>query len=91
MNKVLLGSYGFRFPVFLTLCHMVGCMALSAVGEAAGAVRRQPIKSQTQALKIAALSVAFLLSVVLGNVALRFIPVSFSQVGNLPPVVAPSR
>ena len=33
-----------------------------------------------QGMKIAVLSVAFLLSVVLGNVALKFIPVSFSQV-----------
>ena len=33
-----------------------------------------------QAAKIAVLSVAFLVSVVLGNVALKFIPVSFSQV-----------
>ena len=32
-----------------------------------------------QGMKIAVLSVAFLLSVVLGNVALKFIPVSFSQ------------
>lgn len=33
-----------------------------------------------QAAKIAVLSVAFLVSVVLGNVALKYIPVSFSQV-----------
>ena len=32
-----------------------------------------------QGIKIAMLSVAFLVSVVLGNVALKFIPVSFSQ------------
>ena len=85
MNKLLLGSHGFRFPVFLTLCHMLGCITLSTLGEATGVVRRQPVKSRTQALKIAALSLAFLLSVVLGNVALRFIPVSFSQVGELTP------
>lgn len=38
------------------------------------------VKSPEQFRKIAALAVVFCLSVVLGNVALRFIPVSFSQV-----------
>ena len=38
-----------------------------------------------QGMKIAVLSVAFLLSVVLGNVALKFIPVSFSQACPHPP------
>ena len=29
LNKHLLGGYGFRFPVMLTLCHMVACVILS--------------------------------------------------------------
>ena len=82
MNKLLLGTRQghFRYPVFLTMCHMLGCIALSALGESLGWVKKQPIRSRTQAAKIAGLSIAFLLSVVLGNVALKFIPVSFSQV-----------
>ena len=42
-----------------------------------------PWAPRTQAGKIALLSVAFLVSVVLGNVSLKFIPVSFSQVASL--------
>ena len=29
LNKHLLGGYGFRFPVLLTLCHMIACVVLS--------------------------------------------------------------
>lgn len=87
LNKWLLSMYGFRRPVFLTLCHMLAC---SAMGAGAGALRivpPQPVKSPEQFRKIAALAVVFCLSVVLGNVALRFIPVSFSQaIGATTPV-----
>ena len=31
LNKHLLGGYGFKFPVFLTLCHMLACVILSQV------------------------------------------------------------
>lgn len=48
--------------------------------DAAGLVRHQPIQSRAQLCKVSALASTFLLSVVLGNVALRFIPVSFAQV-----------
>lgn len=29
LNKHLLGGYGFRFPVFLTACHMAACVLMS--------------------------------------------------------------
>jgi Triose-phosphate Transporter family len=80
LNKWLLSTYGFRKPVFLTLCHMLACSAMGAGASAARIVPPQPIKSPEQFRKIAGLAVVFCLSVVLGNVALRFIPVSFSQV-----------
>lgn len=48
--------------------------------DAMGVVRRQPVQSWRHFWKVATLSTAFLLSVVLGNVALRYIHVSFSQV-----------
>ena len=35
LNKHLLGGYGFRFPIFLTLCHMLACVVLSQAGTAA--------------------------------------------------------
>ena len=81
LNKWLLSTYGLRRPVFLTLCHMLACSAMGAGASALRIVPPQPVKSPEQFRKIAALAVVFCLSVVLGNVALRFIPVSFSQVG----------
>jgi drug/metabolite transporter (DMT)-like permease len=87
LNKWLLSTYGFRKPVFLTLCHMLACSAMGAGASAARIVPPQPIKSPEQFRKIAGLAVVFCLSVVLGNVALRFIPVSFSQaIGATTPV-----
>ena len=50
------------------------------VADVSGRVRHQPLQSGQQLVKVAVLASAFLLSVVLGNVSLRFIPVSFSQV-----------
>lgn len=29
LNKYLLSNYGFRFPIFLTMCHMTACALLS--------------------------------------------------------------
>ena len=29
LNKHLLGGYGFRYPVFLTACHMAACVVMS--------------------------------------------------------------
>lgn len=31
LNKHLLGGYGFRFPIFLTFCHMLACFIFSQV------------------------------------------------------------
>mmetsp|Transcript_8266 Transcript_8266/g.24668 ORF Transcript_8266/g.24668 Transcript_8266/m.24668 type:complete len:371 (+) Transcript_8266:716-1828(+) len=87
LNKWLLSSYGFRRPVFLTLCHMLACSVAGYGVHATGLVPSQPVRSPEQFRKIAALACVFCLSVVLGNVALRFIPVSFSQaIGATTPV-----
>lgn len=79
-NKYLLSNYGFKYPIFLTLCHMVSCTIMSYGAELAGLVKRQTIKTRIHLVKVTALSAAFLLSVALGNSSLRFIPVSFAQV-----------
>ncbi|KAL9303241.1 hypothetical protein ACSQ67_020504 [Phaseolus vulgaris] len=79
LNKYLLSSYGFRFPVFLTTCHMLLCSLLSYVISVTDMVPLQTLRSLTQFCKIVALSVVFSFSVVCGNVSLRFIPVSFNQ------------
>ncbi|RXI02091.1 hypothetical protein DVH24_026621 [Malus domestica] len=80
LNKYLLTNYGFRFPIFLTLCHMTACSVLSYVAIAVMKVAPlQSVKSKVQFAKIAGLSVFFCFSVVCGNVSLKYLPVSFNQ------------
>ncbi|XP_068646558.1 probable sugar phosphate/phosphate translocator At3g11320 [Aristolochia californica] len=80
LNKYLLSNYGFRYPIFLTMCHMTACSLLSYVAIAwMKIVPMQTIRSRQQFLKISALSAIFCASVVSGNVSLRYLPVSFNQ------------
>ncbi|XVF75758.1 hypothetical protein PTKIN_Ptkin13bG0212900 [Pterospermum kingtungense] len=80
LNKFLLSNYGFKFPIFLTMCHMSACAFLSYISIVfLKLVPLQPIKSRPQLLKIATLSVVFCGSVVGGNISLRYLPVSFNQ------------
>uniref|UniRef100_A0A0C9SB23 TSA: Wollemia nobilis Ref_Wollemi_Transcript_1009_1870 transcribed RNA sequence n=1 Tax=Wollemia nobilis TaxID=56998 RepID=A0A0C9SB23_9CONI len=80
LNKYLLSNYGFRFPIFLTMCHMTACSLLSYVGITwLKMVPMQTIRSRLQFMKIAALSAIFCGSVVGGNISLRYLPVSFNQ------------
>ncbi|KAJ0978205.1 hypothetical protein J5N97_013679 [Dioscorea zingiberensis] len=80
LNKYLLSNYGFRYPIFLTMCHMTACSLFSYASVAwLKLVPLQTVRSRLQLLKIAALSLVFCLSVVSGNVSLRFLPVSFNQ------------
>ncbi|KAH9766744.1 putative sugar phosphate/phosphate translocator [Citrus sinensis] len=80
LNKYLLSNYGFRYPIFLTMCHMTACSLLSYIAIAwMKMVPMQTIRSRLQFLKISALSFVFCISVVFGNVSLRFLPVSFNQ------------
>ncbi|PRQ43032.1 putative sugar phosphate transporter domain-containing protein [Rosa chinensis] len=80
LNKYLLTNYGFKYPIFLTLCHMTACSVLSYVAIALMKVApMQSVRSKVQLAKIAGLSVVFCFSVVCGNVSLRYLPVSFNQ------------
>ncbi|XP_027163555.1 probable sugar phosphate/phosphate translocator At3g11320 [Coffea eugenioides] len=80
LNKYLLSNYGFRYPIFLTMCHMTACSLLSYIAIAwLKMVPMQTIRSRKQFFKISALSLVFCGSVVSGNVSLRFLPVSFNQ------------
>jgi drug/metabolite transporter (DMT)-like permease len=58
---------------------MVACTLMSYILAASGFVAVQPLKSRAQFYKIASLALIFCFTVVLGNVSLRFIPVSFNQ------------
>lgn len=80
MNKYLLTNYGYKYPVFLTMCHMMLCSVFSYVGiSVLDIVPLQSVQSKNQLLKICGLSVVFCFSVVCGNVSLNYIPVSFNQ------------
>ncbi|KAG1663112.1 hypothetical protein FOA52_010515 [Chlamydomonas sp. UWO 241] len=79
LNKFLLSSTSFKQPVFLTLCHMVACVMMSAGVAVTGWMPLQPLRSRMQFMKIASLSAVFCFSIVLGNASLRFLPVSFTQ------------
>ncbi|GLT63143.1 hypothetical protein SLA2020_357260 [Shorea laevis] len=80
LNKFLLSNYGFRFPIFLTMCHMSACSLLSYISIVfMKVVPLQQPKSRRQFLKIATLSIVFCGSVVGGNISLRYLAVSFNQ------------
>lgn len=80
LNKYLLSNYGFKYPIFLTMCHMTACSLLSYIAIAwMKMVPMQTIRSRVQFMKISALSLIFCASVVSGNVSLKYLPVSFNQ------------
>lgn len=80
LNKYLLSNYGFKYPIFLTMCHMTACSLLSYAAIAwMKIVPMQAVRSRLQFVKIAALSFVFCGSVVSGNISLRYLPVSFNQ------------
>eukprot|EP00475_Leptophrys_vorax_P039370 TRINITY_DN71079_c0_g1_i1.p1 TRINITY_DN71079_c0_g1~~TRINITY_DN71079_c0_g1_i1.p1 ORF type:complete len:321 (+),score=21.71 TRINITY_DN71079_c0_g1_i1:149-1111(+) len=80
LNKFLLSNYGYKYPIFLTMCHMAACALFSYVAIAwMKLVPLQAIRSRSQFLKIAALSSIFCFSVVSGNISLKYLPVSFNQ------------
>ncbi|KAI4315335.1 hypothetical protein L6164_028157 [Bauhinia variegata] len=80
LNKYLLSFYGYRYPIFLTMLHMLSCAAYSYVAiHLLEIVPVQQIHSKKQFFKISALSAIFCFSVVCGNTSLRYLPVSFNQ------------
>ncbi|XP_068634160.1 probable sugar phosphate/phosphate translocator At1g12500 [Aristolochia californica] len=80
LNKYLLSFNGYRYPIFLTMLHMLSCAFYSFIAiHWLELVPYQPILSRRQLLKIAALSAIFCFSVVCGNTSLRYLPVSFNQ------------
>ncbi|XP_047974211.1 probable sugar phosphate/phosphate translocator At1g12500 [Salvia hispanica] len=80
LNKYLLSFHGFRYPIFLTMLHMLSCAAYSLLAiKWLHLVPFQHIHSRRQFLKILALSAIFSFSVVCGNTSLRYLPVSFNQ------------
>lgn len=58
---------------------MLACSIMSYGLAISNTVVLQPVKSRQQFYKISTLALIFCIAVVLGNVSLRFIPVSFNQ------------
>jgi drug/metabolite transporter (DMT)-like permease len=58
---------------------MLACSIMSYALAISNTVTLQPVKSRRQFYKIATLALIFCVAVVLGNVSLKFIPVSFNQ------------
>lgn len=72
LNKYLLSFYGYRYPIFLTMLHMISCTAYSFIAiRWFEIVPFQHILSRRQFFKILALSAIFCFSVVCGNTSLR--------------------
>ena len=79
INQFNYFTHARRYPAFLTLCHMLACSLMSYFLAASQVATLQPVKSKQQFYKIATLAIIFCITIVLGNVSLRFIPVSFNQ------------
>jgi hypothetical protein len=79
LNKALLSNFGFKYPFLLTLMHMASCSIFCTLLTGTHMVALEVCKTRAQFFKISLLSIVFCLTVVLGNISLRFIPVSFNQ------------
>ena len=64
----------FKYPIFLTMCHM-SYVAIAWMK----VVPLQTLRSRVQFFKISALSLVFCVSVVFGNISLCYLPMSFNQ------------
>lgn len=79
LNKWFLSSTPFRQPILLTLCHMLACSFLGYTFSCIKITPIQPWKSRSQVTRVCSLSVLFCLTIVLGNLSLKYIPISFNQ------------
>jgi drug/metabolite transporter (DMT)-like permease len=61
------------------MLHMGACSLLTYAAIASGLVPARRVQSRAQLHKIAVLAAIFTATLVLGNISLRFIPVSFNQ------------
>uniref|UniRef100_A0A061RBV7 Putative sugar phosphate phosphate translocator n=1 Tax=Tetraselmis sp. GSL018 TaxID=582737 RepID=A0A061RBV7_9CHLO len=79
LNKYVLSFYNFKYPIFLTLCHMLTCTICCQLTVTAGITTPTFVRNVSHLKKISCLAVVFCASVVFGNISLRFLPVSFNQ------------
>ena len=74
-NKCVLSVYDFHFPALMTLCHMVSCLVFTTGLKALGVVQFEDFQPGVAA-KVAPVSIAFVMNVVIGLAALRVVNVS---------------
>ena len=84
--KALLTTFGFKKPVVLTLAHMTACSVMGYMYSWTKVFPKQKIHNSTQLIKICMLAAVFVTSILMGNISLRYIPVSFKEatVSSLP-------
>ncbi|KAM1074524.1 hypothetical protein ACFX11_019705 [Malus domestica] len=77
INKYLINFYSFRYPIFLTMLHMISCVVYSYVAiHLIEIVPHQNILSSRQFFKILALSAIFCFSIC-DNISLRYLCVCY--------------
>eukprot|EP01029_Cantina_marsupialis_P016368 TRINITY_DN3641_c0_g1_i1.p1 TRINITY_DN3641_c0_g1~~TRINITY_DN3641_c0_g1_i1.p1 ORF type:complete len:350 (+),score=54.42 TRINITY_DN3641_c0_g1_i1:139-1188(+) len=86
VNKSIFYIHEFKFPVYLTAVHMISSVAFGFVFRKY-VVKKTTHPSKAQLVSILKLSSAFCVSVACGNIALRYIHVSFAQmIGSATPL-----
>lgn len=63
----------------MTLCHMMACATLGYLLSLGKCTPIKPLKNKKQMSKVCLLACIFCLTIVLGNLSLKYIPVSFNQ------------
>lgn len=80
LNKYLFQELHFNYPISLTIVHMVTCSVGSfLVLRTFNITPLQPVPLPDIGMRILPLAVLFCSNIVLGNVSLRWVPVSFMQ------------
>lgn len=75
---------GFTLPLTLTLVHMLTQSILAVLTiDVLKAVEKVPVLRPDYTRKVLPIAVVFCANIVLGNISLRFLPVSFMQVRSL--------
>jgi solute carrier family 35 protein E3 len=82
LNKYLYQVLGFKYPFSLTTIHMIVCFIGSFIALRTMSLPQFPFKkisNEVYLWKVLPLSILFCLNIILGNISLRFVPVSFMQ------------
>eukprot|EP00035_Acanthoeca_spectabilis_P008838 m.159140 g.159140 ORF g.159140 m.159140 type:complete len:321 (-) comp14520_c0_seq3:1768-2730(-) len=83
LNKYIFYQYNFQYPLFVTLCHQLCCCCFSWIAIESCPdqlnVKAKPLTEQVLN-RVRVLALVFAMSIACGNVALRYVFPSFTQV-----------